>query len=568
MTGVHRIAPPALTALASASPVLAGLGPARLSRHLVQIRALADQVRASAAGAGERAGLDGSLAALVTIQRAAEGPVAELLGAPEVGAWSAWCLRRLFGTVSDAEPLVTDLAHLGALAVTAAVITGRRAEVVVPVRAGWLVLPSLGRFRVTRAPGSALARARRDDSGLTVDGPDGTMHLAVERGRPAGAGWEPMHRVRLDADPPVGLVIDDITPYRRLYGYPASDRLPPEELDLWRDLVHRAWHRLRGRHRPWATAFGRLISVLAPLAPRATAEGISSTARDSIGAIALTRPVDPRELAVTFVHELQHNYVNILHDIGPLFRAGGAERLYSPWRDDPRPVAGLLHGAVAFLGVADFWRRELGAGDRVAELEFAVTAAQVRIGHRTLMGSAGDLTDAGRALAGSIGATLDELEAQPVGPAVRRVTRDIVREHRAAWQVAHLPPAEDEVLALLAGRAVAPGWERPGTVSDQPLVPSRLRQLAQRWLTHADVSGERDSAMDVAAIAGRYREAARGYAARLTVDPADVRAIAGLVVSAERLGPAPVHPQVLAQALRRTDEAGRAEILRRWTAPG
>jgi hypothetical protein len=31
-------------------------------------------------------------------------------------------------------------------------------------------------------------------------------------------------------------------------------------------------------------------------------------------------------------------------------------RYYVPWRDDPRPISGLLQGAYAYLGVTGFWR--------------------------------------------------------------------------------------------------------------------------------------------------------------------------------------------------------------------
>jgi HEXXH motif-containing protein len=572
VTGVHRLTPPDITALAPASPALAGLGAARLSRHLLQIRALADQVGARAAEDGELAGFAGSLAALATMQRSAEDEIAGLLGAPDTGAWSAWCLRRLLGAVSDEVRFPLDLAHLGALALTAAVVTGIAAEVVVPIRDGWLVLPSLGRLRVDPPATWRLATARRDGTGLTVDRPGGGIHLRVDGGRPGGAGWEPMHRLRLDAERPAGLLIDDITPYRRLYGYPPGDRLRPAELERWRELIDGAWKRLCRDHPPWAAAFGQVISVLAPLAPRGPVVGVSATARDGVGAIALTPPADSRALALTFVHELQHNYVNALHNVSPLFRDGTTDRLYSPWRDDPRPLAGVLHGTAAFLGVADFWRREPAGPDRLAELEYALTVIQVRTGHRTLTASPGGLTAAGRSLTGSIGATLAGMDVRPVGAVIRRLARDLAREHRAAWRIAHEPPAAPEVLALLDGGTpvAAPAAPRAGE-PDQPAVPSRLRRLAERWLALpggpgiAAAARPQDVPMDVATLAGDYRAAARGYARRLVHEPDDLRSLTGLLVSARHTPSPPPAPEVLALALRSADERGRAAILARWT---
>ena len=31
------------------------------------------------------------------------------------------------------------------------------------------------------------------------------------------------------------------------------------------------------------------------------------------------------------------------------------ERVYAPWRPEPRPVVGLLQGVYAHLGIARFW---------------------------------------------------------------------------------------------------------------------------------------------------------------------------------------------------------------------
>ena len=60
-------------------------------------------------------------------------------------------------------------------------------------------------------------------------------------------------------------------------------------------------------------------------------------------------------LASVLVHECQHAKLNAVLDLIPLSRPDQA-RYYAPWREDPRPLGGLLHGAYAYLGVSDFWR--------------------------------------------------------------------------------------------------------------------------------------------------------------------------------------------------------------------
>src|SRR5581483_603165 len=60
--------------------------------------------------------------------------------------------------------------------------------------------------------------------------------------------------------------------------------------------------------------------------------------------------------AVTLAHELQHLKLGALLDIVTLALPDDGRRYYAPWRDDPRPLGGLLQGAYAYFGVSGFWR--------------------------------------------------------------------------------------------------------------------------------------------------------------------------------------------------------------------
>jgi HEXXH motif-containing protein len=44
------------------------------------------------------------------------------------------------------------------------------------------------------------------------------------------------------------------------------------------------------------------------------------------------------------VHEVQHLKLAALLDIVTLTMPGEHDRYYAPWRDDPRPLSGLLQG--------------------------------------------------------------------------------------------------------------------------------------------------------------------------------------------------------------------------------
>jgi hypothetical protein len=79
---------------------------------------------------------------------------------------------------------------------------------------------------------------------------------------------------------------------------------------------------------------------------------------DLPGAFILGAVRQPYWLADALIHELLHNRLFFIIERGELLERGkGAERseFYSPWRDDLRPLSGLLHAVYVYVGVAKFW---------------------------------------------------------------------------------------------------------------------------------------------------------------------------------------------------------------------
>lgn len=63
-------------------------------------------------------------------------------------------------------------------------------------------------------------------------------------------------------------------------------------------------------------------------------------------------------LAETLVHESDHQKHYLITWVTSIWKqseADQAARFRSPWRDDPRPLDGLLRGASAFVRVSEFW---------------------------------------------------------------------------------------------------------------------------------------------------------------------------------------------------------------------
>jgi HEXXH motif-containing protein len=257
-----------------------------------------------------------------------------------------------------------------------------------------------------------------------------TRAVPAEPGRPTGY-WRPVRQ--LTGAPEVAIGLDDLHPYRHGHHAPPTGRLSEPEFDRWQELFGAAW-RLLGQWLPERA--GELRTGLRTLVPLAQVDGgaaKSATIRHAFGVFGLTRPPDPAQFAVTLVHEFQHSKLSALLDLVPLSDPADQRRYFAPWRTDPRPLAGLIQGVYAFVGVADTWRALCHApGDFDAPARFAYARLQVDRGLSTVEES-GALTPAGRALAAGLRRTTDELFAQPVPAAAARAAQQALEQTRRSW---------------------------------------------------------------------------------------------------------------------------------------
>ncbi|MER5948319.1 HEXXH motif-containing putative peptide modification protein [Streptomyces sp. NPDC001904] len=267
-------------------------------------------------------------------QRAAPEPVREVLLHPTVGTWAEETLRRL---ADPRSALPADTARLGALAAAAALRAGIPFTLTVHSPGRLLSLPSLGALR-RPAPGPV----RLDDTGWP-GGPD--------------AAALTLHRLG-----PAGPLLDDLDPYRvppPTDRTRAARRLGPQGRAQWDARFGAAREVLRRIDDRRDREVGELLRCVVPLAR--TSRSASATAPAAHSAV-LVRPCPPLHLAAALVHEVQHGKLAALSDLVQLHTADTAARHWAPWRPDPRPFDGLLHGTYAHLALADLWQRAALAG--------------------------------------------------------------------------------------------------------------------------------------------------------------------------------------------------------------
>ncbi|GLY01222.1 HEXXH motif-containing putative peptide modification protein [Actinoplanes sp. NBRC 101535] len=349
--------------------------------------------------------------------------------------------------------------------------------------------------------------------------------------------------------------VDDSDPLRRSLGLTPAPALTPVQAAHWSACLDEAWRLLVDRHRAAATTVAAVLRVIVPVLPDPVAEGISATSAEAFGAVAMSAPVDGRSLAAGLIHETQHSVLNTVQLLFPLVEPGG-EREYSPWREDPRPASGVLHGAYAYLAVTRFWRDEWRAGGSPAGgFEFARWREAV-------LSAAGDLLDGGRLTpAGERFVTALRAQAaawrdDPVAPETARLAALANADHRARWRLRNLAVTPGDTGRLAdAWRA---GQPPPAVTSRLSSAPGRALENSHRLrLAHARVKGDAADrtgdgdagAGDAACVRGDHGTALRSYGEALVKNRDDDAAWSGLAL---------VAPQ---RALRARPEVVRAAAL-------
>ncbi|WP_328589260.1 FxsB family cyclophane-forming radical SAM/SPASM peptide maturase [Actinomadura logoneensis] len=364
-------------------------------------------------------------ALLADIQGRAPEAVRAVLDHPSVGLWA----HAVAAGDGDTDAIT-------ALAAAAAVRARDPRPIEVVGGPDGLLLPSLG----LAAPitGTGVVRAG-PGAPVTIASDTGTVTLPADDPHREAPGWHGLRPLEAEYHGmALRLLLDDCDPLRSAGGEP-TPRLTPDEVERWRTVLRRAWRLLVRWHWTIAEEASRTLRVLAPIS--APAQGMrSSTVHESFGAVYVSLPPDEREMAVTLAHEVQHAKLGALNDAVPLSRPDDGRRYYAPWRDDPRPAAGLLTGAYAHLGVAGFWRRqrhhEYGDQAMRAHTEFAHWRDAAALVTGTLLRS-GALTDEGARFAAEMDRTLRAWRREPVPSAALDRARKAAHQHRERWRARH-----------------------------------------------------------------------------------------------------------------------------------
>jgi uncharacterized protein len=321
-------------------------------------------------------------ALLCALSRDHPGEVEHVLTHPYTYAWALRCLRPPADTDRD-----LDRAHLAGLAAAAAFLAGMPADLPLPVRDGYVHLPTVGAFA---DPGAGPTRV-----------------VSIIPGRRPGAGgcrWRDGRRVI--APPFRTLAVEDLDPFRDCQDWPAAGRLPPSQWRAWRRGLATAGAELTHQVPAYARVLGAFLRTVVPLRSAPGDDRRSATAKQAFGAVAVALPgnrAGDGALSELLLHEFQHVKLNALLDMHELSNAGYRRRFLVPWRDDPRPVEGVLHGCYAFLALAHLSEAQRAAG-RARYLRYRSWVSDAA---NALLTADGALTEPGRRFVTGVAAAVD-----------------------------------------------------------------------------------------------------------------------------------------------------------------
>jgi HEXXH motif-containing protein len=546
LISTHSLSADAFMALAGGagdSVVVRELREAQLSKHLMLLHVV-DYAAAIGPSSPATAAFRVGYQLLAEAQASDPKAVARLLALPHIGGWAHDCLARL----DDGS--TPDFGYLATVAVAASVLAGIRFELDAPVKDGRVPFPGLGCLRVSghgewirlRSDGERLRAGDQVDVACADLKPDGGGGRVVPH-------WQGTPMIRAVAEGQTWeLLLETFDTHLDRYTLPMLSGMTAAEVTSWRQGIQAAWE-LLVRHHQWAAGpIAEGVSVIVPLVRRSPHDSATSPA--AFGAIASSLPPSPVILAETLVHEFQHIKLCGLLDMLRLIEPS-PERGYAPWRDDPRPVGGILQGLYAFTGVVRFWDEQRHVETEPdAILRASVLYERWRL---AIQFAAEALVDKG--LLTSVGvrfvtAPRERTQRGDSGPALTGATeiaREVALDHRLIWQLMHVAFDSDGVTRLadayqrgepraareLPEARIEENNRTINSIARSRLLvmryqePARFRELIANGATELD-------AADTLLIRGDSAAAIAAYRGMLVTEP-DPNAWIGLALAVHRL---------------------------------
>ncbi len=220
--------------------------------------------------------------------------------------------------------------------------------------------------------------------------------------------------------------------------------LEPADITRWQSPLEQSWMWI-GECMPKLSAEMLMsLRTIIPVESATVGVHISASFREAPGLIALSWTPDAAVMVEALVHEYHHQKLNALLNLDPLIAGPSTEAIYySPWRNDARPLLGILHGAFAFQAVLQFWQAFFSAGlpllqEARIRQRLYLLKAQVQTAIQALADEA-QLTPFGEALVAEMRDVTNRIDADlpDTERAIQQRIEQLQTEHRTKWEQEH-----------------------------------------------------------------------------------------------------------------------------------
>jgi HEXXH motif-containing protein len=518
---------------------MALLESAQHSHRRLGLRALLDQLQANRSAVGKHIDPEDAWQILSAAERRNPKAVADILMYPTVGVWLT---RALHHTRPGRTSTWPELGYLYLIAAAAAVRCGYSCTIQVPVRHGIVSLPTVGHALIpgTFPVGSVDVICAGSGSRIQVN-----QALEIPLDGSSSAFTPAEQHVSTSRGLTLRTWLENKDPYHGLNAPRSPTELTESDFAEWCKLLHEAWDVLTLNHPAHARELATGLRMLGPIEPDVDTVGASSPA--AFGGIRLSANGSATEFAEALVHEMQHSKLNALLSMVNLTDGYHARQFLAPWRDDPRPLVGVVHGIYAFTCGVEFWMRQdatTSEFDEVRRITFniAFRRSQVRRALDTLKAS-GHLTLPGHALVDTVSTRLAVCERMPVSTELTHTVTMMIDDHQALWRLRHTRPDTAAVHTMAEAwldGAAAPAWSgnHQVIVVDEQRLPANRRSLLRTKAIDPDLFASlvrRPMSLpgttpraDAALCTNDYQGAAKAYSDRVRIEPDDSQAWTGL----------------------------------------
>ncbi|WP_159297698.1 aKG-HExxH-type peptide beta-hydroxylase [Microcystis aeruginosa] len=228
--------------------------------------------------------------------------------------------------------------------------------------------------------------------------------------------------------------------------------LTPTSTIKWLSSLEEAWFWIDSCSNFLSSEMLIGVQSLIPVYSHAIDVHRSQTFREIPGLLVLSWMSDTSVIVEALVHEYHHHKLNTLLNLDSIIIGGSREEIYySPWRDDPRPLYGILQAIYVFQAVLEFWHNFLKKDIPVLQekrLQQRVYTAKVQLqtALKVLKDNA-EFSGIGQALIQAIEENSNKFDSEL--PQVEQESIDArLKEHRQKWETENPHLVKSQILSV------------------------------------------------------------------------------------------------------------------------